>query len=513
MAASPRNILSSFASTGVFPLNLDIISDDKFALSCVTGRMIFWKHPLLLRTMKLFFNVMTNIEKKFKTRFNVEEALHYVLSPCSDSELSDLEDDDTEEPDFQLERLNDDIVPDIDCSDEDDNVESDNESETDSCIQLIFRWRNKEPPLSNFEFSGAGFSQSPQCYDEMTPLTFFKLFWDDSITNTLVGQTNFYSVQKNGKSMNTNKDEIEKFLGMHMMMSIILLPAYHMYWAKETRYAPIADAMPRNRYKQLRHFLDANDNTNKDDVANKNNKLLKVQPILGVRKNCILIEHEEKQSIDEQIIPAKTKFSGIRQYNANKPIKWGFKNFVRAGASGMMFDFLMYSGACVNIKCNGEYVVRKLCETLPKNVNHKLFFDNWFTSLDLCLKLKIDGILTTATIRSNRIKKCPLSAEKELKKKGRGSSCYFTDVNSGLVLVRWFDNKCVQLVSTFSSPISLSNVKRWNRKNKSYVSVSCPEIVKEYNKSMGGVDLADMLISLYRTPIKTKRWYLKVIFH
>ena len=30
---------------------------------------------------------------------------------------------------------------------------------------------------------------------------------------------------------------------------------------------------------------------------------------------------------------------------------------------------------------------------------------------------------------------------------------------------------------------------------------------------MGGVDLSDMLISLYRTNFKTKRWYLKVLFH
>ena len=84
----------------------------------------------------------------------------------------------------------------------------------------------------------------------------------------------------------------------------------------------------------------------------------------------------------------------------------------------MMYDFFKYSGASGSMKCNGEYVVIKLCETFPKNVNHKLFFDNWFTSLDLCLKLKADGILTTATIRSNRIKKCPLSTEKEFKKKG-----------------------------------------------------------------------------------------------
>ena len=30
---------------------------------------------------------------------------------------------------------------------------------------------------------------------------------------------------------------------------------------------------------------------------------------------------------------------------------------------------------------------------------------------------------------------------------------------------------------------------------------------------MGGVDLADMLISLYRTPWKSKRWYLRVLVH
>ena len=43
--------------------------------------------------------------------------------------------------------------------------------------------------------------------------------------------------------------------------------------------------------------------------------------------------------------------------------------------------------------------------------------------------------------------------------------------------------------------------------------MNCPAAVQEYNKSMGGVDLADMPIALYRTTIKSKRWYLKVLFH
>ena len=49
--------------------------------------------------------------------------------------------------------------------------------------------------------------------------------------------------------------------------------------------------------------------------------------------------------LDEQIIPATTKrSSGVKQYNPKKTHKWGFKNMVRAGQSGMTYDFFMYDG-------------------------------------------------------------------------------------------------------------------------------------------------------------------------
>ena len=104
-----------------------------------------------------------------------------------------------------------------------------------------------------------------------------------------------------------------------------------------------------------------------------------------VRGNYTKIKPEVNQSIDEQIIPAKTSHSGIRQYNPKKPKKWGFKNFVRAGESGIMYDSFLYSGSSSKIKCTGSNVVMKLLETLPKGENYKLFFDNWFCTLDLLL--------------------------------------------------------------------------------------------------------------------------------
>ena len=43
--------------------------------------------------------------------------------------------------------------------------------------------------------------------------------------------------------------------------------------------------------------------------------------------------------------------------------------------------------------------------------------------------------------------------------------------------------------------------------------ITCPQIVNAYNKSMGGVDLADRLIFLYRLEVETRRRYIKMFWH
>ena len=73
----------------------------------------------------------------------------------------------------------------------------------------------------------------------------------------------------------------------------------------------VASTLPLKRYKKLREFLHVVDNTEKDKPENKGDKCFKVKPLLeAVRTNCNKIEPEVNPSIDEQIIPAKTKKSG-----------------------------------------------------------------------------------------------------------------------------------------------------------------------------------------------------------
>ncbi|KRZ65537.1 PiggyBac transposable element-derived protein 1 [Trichinella papuae] len=112
----------------------------------------------------------------------------------------------------------------------------------------------------------------------------------------------------------------------------------------------------------------------------------------------------------------------LKQYIPCKPNKWGFKVISRAGKSGLRYDFEFYDMKNLIVEDPlpfqpANYVL-KLCETLPKNSNYKLFFDNYYTFLELQLRLKRMGILSCGTIRSNRLRGCPLLSENELKSKG-----------------------------------------------------------------------------------------------
>ena len=69
-------------------------------------------------------------------------------------------------------------------------------------------------------------------------------------------------------------------------------------------------------------------------------------------------------------------------------------------------------------------------------------------------------ILVTATARSDRWEKCPLQADKALKQQGRGSHDYRTDMNWGIILIKWLDNKCVHVCSTYVNPEESVEVQR-----------------------------------------------------
>ena len=108
---------------------------------------------------------------------------------------------------------------------------------------------------------------------------------------------------------------------------------------------------------------------------------------------------------------------------------------------------------------------------------------------------------------------CPLLSNKDLRKSERGASDCHVDNNSPIVIVKWLDNNVVQLTSSYVGIEPMDQIERWDKTAVERKNFDCPQIVKAYNKRMGAVDLADILIALYRISVKLERWYIKIFWY
>ncbi|KAF2351878.1 PiggyBac transposable element-derived protein [Trinorchestia longiramus] len=221
---------------------------------------------------------------------------------------------------------------------------------------------------------------------------------------------------------------------------------------------------------------------------------------------------KEHLSIDESMIRFKGR-STLKQYNPMKPIERGYKLWCLADDNGYIYKFILYTGkdeSSYNEKTRKEFglggdVVLSLLSVI-KNKNHKVYMDNYFSSLPLMEKLKTKKILACRTIRSNRKDMPQLKDDKSLK---RGQFDY-RSTPSGITVYKWKDSKSVHLVSNYHG-IDITSVQR-RQKDGTKKNVSCPVVVKDYNQYMGGVDKHDMLRQLYGTDRKNVKWWHRIFF-
>ena len=111
----------------------------------------------------------------------------------------------------------------------------------------ICRWRKSQPPERNTDFCGVPFTIPDDSVRDMTPLHYFRLFWDDDVMTMLGEQTNLYSVQTNGNNIRTNIKEMEQLIGMQITTSLMQLPSYEMYWNTASRIENLTSIMPIKR--------------------------------------------------------------------------------------------------------------------------------------------------------------------------------------------------------------------------------------------------------------------------
>jgi hypothetical protein len=77
--------------------------------------------------------------------------------------------------------------------------------------------------------------------------------------------------------------DYQAFVGFSILMGITHKPAIHHYWSKDPvyRYAPVADRITRDRFREISRYLHYADNTKLPKPGEANyNRLGKVQPVI-----------------------------------------------------------------------------------------------------------------------------------------------------------------------------------------------------------------------------------------
>lgn len=314
-----------------------------------------------------------------------------------------------------------------------------------------------------------------------------------------------YYHQNNNTGTLCTVSEMKRFLGILFLSGYSTVPAINDYWSTNPTLGReiVRQSMSRNKFKAIKRYLHLNNN---DDLDTEN-RFSKLQPFFDILnrnflKFGIFTPH---LSIDEEMAPYFGKHP-MKMFMRNKPIRFGFKIWCLCSSEGYLYNFYPYGGAGGYDKQIGlgAQVVLRLLSVVENPLLYDIYFDNFFTSYYLMCLLSERFFFATGTVRANRCGGAVLKTGKELPKR---STDYLFDNQNKVLVVRWSDNKEVTLLSNHQTIEPMMFTNRYCKEQKKKVSVEVANVIQQYNKHMGGVDLHDNAVSNYRIGIRGKKWW------
>ena len=145
--------------------------------------------------------------------------------------------------------------------------------------------------------------------------------------------------------------------------------------------------MSRNRFQQINRFLHLSDDQT----------LLKPSPYIPA--------HDRSHKIKEIMAALNSNWQGaFKQYNALKKRKWGVKFWVLSDAeSGYIHRVECYTGKERDRKKKHGLAYEVVLQIVAHlNNHHRLYNDNFYTSLPLVQKLRERDILLCGTFNKRR---------------------------------------------------------------------------------------------------------------
>jgi len=273
-------------------------------------------------------------------------------------------------------------------------------------------------------------------------------------------------------------------------------------WKKDA--LPIYKAsMSRDRFRQFQRFIRFDNEQTRDERA----KTDKAAPIRDIWEMFNLnlfkgFKPGECITLDEQLFPFRGHMK-FTQYIPSKPAKYGIKIFWACDAeTSYPLKGLLYTGKPidgdrqVNV---GERTVLDLVEKY-KGSGRNVTTDNFFISLELSKVLKTWNMTLVGSLRKNK-RFLPLNIQASKTREVFSTNFVFQkDVTVCSYVPK--KNKSVIMLSSMHLTGEVDNTKALK-----------PEIINYYNKTKGGVDNMDKMVSEYSVQRKTLRWTLAFFYN
>ncbi|XP_049313796.1 piggyBac transposable element-derived protein 3-like [Bactrocera dorsalis] len=327
-------------------------------------------------------------------------------------------------------------------------------------------------------------------------------FFDDELIEHIINESRRYAIFLGKPNPQITSAELKVFIAILLVSGYNGRSTFKSFWSvdNDMRNEMVYLAMRRNRFEEILRFLHFEDSCKKITDGDKMWKLRSLTDHL--KSNMLKHFHPEQQlSFDESMISYFGRH-GCKQFIKGKPLRFGYKVWSLCTISGYLVNFEIYQGN--NPRANSTYeqtfgkcaapLLNMIDDFTPavQNLPFSFYFDNLFTSVPLLVYLKARGYTATGTIRENRLpKSCPIEHKKILKNKERGHIESTKLKEANIFLTKWNDNAVVSIASTTYGANPVTNAVRYSQKQKKFIDVPRPLVIKEYNKYMSGVDRMD----------------------
>lgn len=348
-----------------------------------------------------------------------------------------------------------------------------------------------------------------------TPLSAWKLFFDDKISEKIVLYTNKKLDKIRGKYRRsrdcpmTNIEEIQALFGLMYLAGTLKLSHTKTtdLWTRDGTSPPYFKAvMSETRFRQLLRALRFDDlDTRKE--RSQNDKLAPIREIVDHMNEKLLSLYSvhENVTIDEMMFSFKGRCN-FRQYLPMKPHSYGIKTFTLVDSSNYYTSFIeIYTGKQTPgpffVENTPKVVVQRIA-TLILGTGRNIAMDNWFSSILLIYELQTSHKFTVvATLKKNKKEIPPEFVATKTRPICSSPIGYNNEKVSSSYIPK--KNKCVLVISSIHEECKI---------DQSTGSKQKPETITYYNETKGGVDTVDQLRGNYTVARYSCRWPLTVFF-